>query len=101
MTNPMDTNKVVALLQQQLPVWRQKYPIQSLALFGSYSRNEATEESDIDLLITFSNNEIGYEYLDLYFDLQQLFGNKKIDLVTPAAIQPHYWPFIKEDLYYV
>ncbi|MBL7786762.1 MAG: nucleotidyltransferase family protein [Chitinophagales bacterium] len=98
---PINNNSIIALLRQELPALKAKYPIHSLALFGSYSRNEATETSDIDLLVNFTHQQVGYEYLDLYFELQTLFGNKKIDLVTEGAIPAPYWQYIKNDLQYV
>jgi len=42
----------------------QKYPIKSLAIFGSYARNEQTEQSDLDILVEF-HDKIGIEFIDL------------------------------------
>jgi len=41
-----------------------KYPIKSMAIFGSYARNEQTESSDLDLMVEF-NNKIGIGFIDL------------------------------------
>jgi predicted nucleotidyltransferase len=76
-----------------------KYPISSLAVFGSVARGDNTEESDLDILIEF-NGQIGGAFIDLANDLEQRLG-KKVDLVSRAAIKPHYFKEIEQDLIYV
>ena len=55
-----------------------KYNIEICYLFGSYSKNQAREESDIDLMI--SSNITGLDYYGL---LQELMDglHKKVDLI--------------------
>lgn len=50
------------------------------ALFGSFARGEADENSDIDLLVRFSN-PIGWKFYGIAEDLQEVLG-KKVDLAT-------------------
>jgi len=33
------------------PILQTKFPLVNLAIFGSYSRNEVTEKSDVDVLV--------------------------------------------------
>ncbi len=87
-------------LAENLSGLKGKYPIERLAVFGSYARGEATDKSDIDIMVEF-NGEMGWNYFDLYFDLQKIFEGKKVDLVAKGGIQPRYWPFVEEDLNYV
>lgn len=47
---------------------KSKYKIKSLGIFGSYSRGEAKEESDIDILVEFEE-PIGLEFIDLADEL--------------------------------
>jgi uncharacterized protein len=78
--------EVIRILSQHLPELKQKYPIQSLALFGSVARNEATENSDLDLLVEF-NGAIGYFGLGrLEDELCELMGCK-VDLVTATGLK--------------
>jgi uncharacterized protein len=79
---------------------QKKYPVSSLALFGSYARDEQTPESDVDLLVEF-NGPIGWEIVDLVEDLEKLLDVKKIDLVTKKYVKPHYLPYIQENLVHV
>ena len=75
------------------------YPIQELAIFGSFARGEATEDSDIDILVEFSG-PIGWEIVDLVEELEELLGHP-VDLVSKKAIRPKLLPFITKDLIYV
>lgn len=58
-----------------------KYPtITRVGVFGSYSRNEESENSDIDILFDYSDitNEID-EYTE---ELKNIITDRKIDFVT-------------------
>lgn len=92
-------DEIKSLLVNSLPSLKMRYPISRLAIFGSYARGEATDNSDIDILVEF-NGDIGWDFFDLANDLQKLL-HRKVDLVSGKAIKPHYWPHIKPDLIYV
>ncbi|MCC7467050.1 MAG: nucleotidyltransferase family protein [Saprospiraceae bacterium] len=76
-----------------------KYPIESMAIFGSIARNEATAESDVDILVKF-NGKVGWKFLTLAEELEQLLG-MKVDLVSEDGLKPRYLNYIKKDLIYV
>ncbi len=76
-----------------------KYPIESLALFGSYSRGDYNENSDIDVLVEF-RYPVGMQFISLCHELEDIF-HKKVDLVSKPAIKPKYLQFIEPDLQYV
>lgn len=59
----------------------QSYGVKSLSLFGSYARGEATEDSDIDLLIECGAIRSAFQMGGLYADLSERLG-KPLDLVT-------------------
>ncbi len=75
------------------------YPLQELAIFGSFARGEAGEDSDIDILVEFSE-PVGYEIVDLVEELEALLHHK-VDLVSKKAIRPNLMPFVEKDLIYV
>ncbi len=66
----------------------QAYGIRSVYLFGSYARNEATEQSDIDLLIDTSGTALQslFSLGQLYCDLEKAL-EKKIDLITVSSLE--------------
>ncbi len=76
-----------------------QYPIASLAIFGSFAREEQTDNSDIDILIEF-NGEIGSDFIILADQLEDILG-QKVDLVSKNGIKEKYYNQIKNDLIYV
>jgi len=73
-----------------------KNDISFCALFGSFARGEATEESDIDLLVRFSKPK-GFNWLDAAFEIEDSLG-KKVDLVTEDGLSPHIRKYVLKDL---
>lgn len=65
----------------------QKYRIPAVYLFGSYARGEATEASDIDLLVDTTGTELTslLRLGALYCELEEALG-KRIDLLTVSAV---------------
>jgi uncharacterized protein len=61
--------------------------VKSLAVFGSFARGEATETSDIDLLVEFEpGTRIGlFGFVDVQDYLSELLG-RRVDLVTREAL---------------
>ncbi|MBP8822740.1 MAG: nucleotidyltransferase family protein [Flavobacteriales bacterium] len=73
-----------------------KYPIRSLAIFGSVSRSEDGPESDVDVLVEFSQ-PVGMQFIRLAEELQALLG-RKVDLVSRGGIKPGYYEAIRKDM---
>jgi len=67
-----------------LPV-AQKYEIDSVCIFGSYARNEATAESDVDLLIEGGNYHGLIEYMNMIEAMKKALG-KDVDVVTRSSL---------------
>ena len=63
-------------------------PIVKAWLFGSFSRGEETEDSDVDILVDFDKNaRIGlFKYAGIYGDLKELLG-REVDLVQNGALK--------------
>jgi predicted nucleotidyltransferase len=76
-----------------------RFGVCSIGLFGSVTRNDFNDKSDIDILIDFSR-PIGMEFFTLA-DLLESRLNRKVDLITRDGIKPRYYDAIKEDLIYV
>jgi uncharacterized protein len=74
--------------------------VKSLALFGSFARDESRPESDVDVLVDFE----GPATFDAYMDVKELLERvleRRVDLVTRAALKPSVKPFIERDLLHV
>ncbi len=66
------------------------------ALFGSFARGEADENSDIDLLVRFSK-PIGWKFYGIAEDLQEFLG-KKVDLATENMLNKYIRASVLKDL---
>lgn len=72
-------------------------PVKKVYLFGSYARNEADEESDIDLLVELDyTKKIGLSFIGMKLDLQELFS-QKIDMITTEGVSNLLKPYIESD----
>ncbi len=75
------------------------YKIDYLALFGSYARGEADENSDVDLLVNFQETPSLLTHVGIENHLSDnVFDNKKVDLVTKKSLNKYIEPYIKKDL---
>jgi predicted nucleotidyltransferase len=85
-------------LKRFKPVLREKYKVKQIGLFGSYVRGEESEESDIDILVEFSE-PIGWEFVDLVEFLEKILS-RKVDLVTIRALKPRLKEKILKEVVY-
>ena len=94
----LDKQKIIRLINQNIEELKQRYPIKSIALYGSYARGEQDSGSDIDLLVDFTQ-PIGMEIIDLTLDMEKILNNK-VDIVTYNAIKNRLFKYIKDELVY-
>lgn len=82
--NKSEVLKKLASLQDEL----KKFSVKELYLFGSCAREEAGDESDLDILVEFEPKaQIGlFHFARLRRRLCKLLG-REVDLVTPDAIR--------------
>lgn len=52
-----------------------------MALFGSYSRDEQTEKSDIDIMFDYEG-KMGMTFFDVCYALDDLFPQKEVQAVS-------------------
>lgn len=72
-------------------------PVKKAYLFGSYARDEARSDSDIDILIELDYEKpIGMKFFSFEPELEKLL-NRKVDLVTIDGLSKYVKPFIDND----
>lgn len=98
-TNNIQKEAILTLLQNNRAALKQ-FGVARLAIFGSMVRGEATDNSDIDILVSFEKTPISKEYFGLQFFLEDLL-EKPIDLVTDKALRKELRPHIEKELIYV
>jgi uncharacterized protein len=99
MNNLMNAQDIKHQLQAHKSRLFDHYPLTSMALFGSYADGTATENSDVDIMVEFSQ-PVGFEFIDLVIELEELL-HKRVDLVTKQAISPRLMRYISPQLQYV
>ena len=91
-------------LKNRISPIARKYGLKAVYLFGSYARNEATDKSDVDILIDRTGSRIKgmFDMGGLYSELQESIG-KEIDLVTTQTLEQtstrQRTPYFVENLY--
>ena len=83
-----EKDSIIVRLRAALPDLRRRWPIRSLALFGSVARDEARAESDLDVLVEFDRPIDLFAFLALEEELGGLAG-RRVDLVSRAALKRH------------
>lgn len=86
-TLPPELDLLLTTLRDLLPELHDRHGVASLAVFGSRTRDDATPESDLDLLVTFDRPIGLFEFIGLEQELGERFGCK-VDLLTPNSIHP-------------
>jgi predicted nucleotidyltransferase len=94
----MKSREEVLRLIEQNQVALKKLGVRRLGLFGSYARDEATAESDLDFVVEFSDKSFD-AYMDLKSFLEDLFRSR-VDLVTVSSIKPRLLPIIQQEAVY-
>ncbi len=91
---------MVTILRGHKTVLHRQFDVQHLSLFGSASRDEATEESDVDLLVSFAGPATFDGYMDLKFFLEEIL-HRAVDLVTEGALRPQVKAAVEKELIHV
>jgi predicted nucleotidyltransferase len=77
-----------------------EYFVSRIGVFGSFARGEATDESDVDILVEFNRRVDLFHFIGLQDRLAEILG-RKVDLVTPKALKPLIKDRILQEVLYV
>ncbi len=90
---------IIRKLKAAKPELQKTFQIRRIGIFGSYSRGDYREDSDIDILVELGA-PLGFGFVRLAYRLEEVLG-KKVDLVSKDAIKPRLWKYIAQDIVYV
>lgn len=93
---------ILQFLRLNKSLFKEKYNVVKIGVFGSYSREEQTDNSDIDIIVEFAENT--EDLFDKKYDLQAYLKTelkKNIDLCREGAIKPIFKGIILKDAIYV
>ena len=87
-------------LVQHKSVLQEHYKVRELGIFGSYVRKEQTENSDVDLLVEFSETPSLLKFINLENYLSDNLG-VKVDLVHKSGLKPRIGERILAEVVYL
>jgi len=88
----LDANRI-----ESIKKYFETRPVLKAYLFGSFARNEADSESDIDILVDLDySQKIGLQFIQMKIDLELLLNNK-VDLVSSNGLSPYIKPIIENE----
>ena len=73
------------------------YKAKKIAIFGSYASDEAKPESDIDIIVEFSERKSLLDLVGIEQELSDVLC-VKADLLTEKSISPYLIDMIKEEM---
>ena len=88
---------VLALLRSHREVLRERFGVTEISLFGSFARDEATDESDVDVVVKFEGKPTLMTYSGAQLYLEGLFG-RSVDLAQHKDIRKELLPYVERDL---
>jgi predicted nucleotidyltransferase len=90
---------IIERLNELKPFLQKEYSVKNIGLFGSFSDNSFSDESDIDILVEFEK-PIGWKFFTLEIYLEKTFG-RKIDLVSKNALKEQIKDKIMKQVKYI
>jgi predicted nucleotidyltransferase len=81
----LDRERVEELLRERSRYLSDEFGVRRIGLFGSFSRGDAGEASDVDLVVEF-DRPIGLRFMNLADYLEGLLG-RRVDLLTPEGLR--------------
>lgn len=92
-------NDIENKLKALKPILSSNFNVDKIGYFGSFARNEQSDESDIDILVSFYK-PLGWAF----FDLQELLEKelkRKVDLVSIKALKDQLKDNILKEVKYI
>ena len=92
----MDREEVLSTLRKHKATLSERFGVTGLALYGSFARDQATPESDVDVLVEFDAPPDWRRYFGAQYYLEDLLG-RRVDLSTDGEVRGEIRPYVKRD----
>jgi len=93
-------DSVVKLLSQNTPKFR-AIGVEQLGVFGSVARATDTDDSDVDIIVTFAPHQNRSKNFHALCDLLDELVGEPYDVVTRDGLSPYFGPKILQEAVYV
>ena len=97
MKTTLNREDVLDLLRQHKPIMKERFGVSEISLYGSFARDEATEDSDIDVVVKFDGSPSARSYFGAQFYIEDLSG-RKVDLARRHELREEILPNVDKDL---
>ncbi len=100
----MNKQKIISYLKSKKETFKEQYGITNIGLYGSYARDEATTNSDIDIFYERDKSfelKNGLEFMFLGDKIADELHIKKVDFVNLHSMNPIIKHYAKKDFIYV
>jgi len=96
----MKKEDIIRCLAGHLEEIKERFDVKELSIFGSVARDEALDNSDIDVLVDFEGKATFDRFMGLKFYLEDLL-DLRVDLVTRKALRQRLRPIIEREAIHV
>lgn len=96
----MQRDEALRILIELRPTIVERFGVKRMRLFGSTARNEAREDSDVDVLVEFERPATFDGYFGLLHFLEDRLG-ASVDLVTEKGLKERVRPYVEQDAIHV
>lgn len=79
---------IINQLKDLKPQLEKEFGIKHLKVFGSVSRGEARQDSDVDLIAEIENKSLGWRYFSMPEEIGEMIG-RKVDVLTQDSINKY------------
>ena len=92
----MNRDYVLDTLRQHKQVLRERFDVTGLALYGSFARDQASSDSDVDVLVVFGEPPDWRRYFGAQAYLEDLF-ERPVDLSTIGEVRSAIRPYVERE----
>ena len=93
-----DKADILRIIKEKQPELTGRFTVRRIGVFGSFARDSAEPESDVDILVELAEPTFDH-YLDLKFYLEEVL-KRPVDLVMADTVKPRLKPIIGKEVVY-
>ena len=93
----MNRDEILNVLRAHKAVLAQRFGVTELALFGSFARDQATDDSDVDILVRFDKSATSEAFFGTQVYLEDLLG-RPVDLATNRDLRVEIRLYVEREI---